>query len=481
MKSLKNIAYIIVALFIVFTRLFGSGDDVKKSTVCKNITVKYAEDVPDTVARGIAETLVESDLADGRTISTELRTGPDCYRLRTGIVADAVTPDTQATFEFFARVMTDRYSPATPIVFEAVSEDGNDVLSLMEPVAPMGNVCYYEGDFLYHSENISESAAIDMAQSLKELGIFTGDLTMARIVRTDDDYVLHLCLGADQEERQTEKFQQTMQSDTAVYQAQVFGGARTKLLACELNMNPLEGLVWIAEGLRPGQSQVRVDNIVIVHDESISHEVATAVATRFPARDESDESAITLTLSGNGKEFTCAMTGPEEHADDLRPVLGYWGREVFSEIPGVQSVKMIVAEQDGDTPFLTRDIVDGHGQCMSLKDNRIFYPANTPSTVVDALRDYLHSGNLFTEDSGFLVRLSQDAEVYTVQFATFVNVNNEDAKEFLKAVGEPLAKEVFGESQLRLELTNVDFVLMEDCVWQSDARVSAVPQPAATR
>ena len=471
MKTIKSIAALVVFIFCIVSQF----DGLSNSTTCQNITVEYENNVPDALARGLAKGL--GIWGDNKELTLALRDEQDHYRLEMTIADKSLSDEFRREIEIYSRIWSDWYSPNKPLYVE-VSSNFAGQLAVVKPVSPMGKIYVHHDNYLFYSENIPEPQAAEFAKGLEEVGYSTKEGgTMARITRTDDRYVVGVAF--DRNDYESEDFRESMMNNADTIGQNLFGGVKTEIVYCEINLQPVGNDVsYTTNGFFPSQTMQRVDNIAVIHDEVITEEEAKAIATRFPGRNKDAEESqgwLQLTVSGHDHEYECRIPWQRDQVDGIDGFMGFYAREIFSAINEAKSLKLILVDTD-ETPLCTREVTDGNGERFTFHDNWLFYPKETPQPLVEKVVNVLTSTGTFEEDGGAFVRLTQemDTDSYTLQIVVLPTEDLDPAvmKKELENLGRTFAMTAFANRKLTLEITNPDFQRLGEYVWYSDAEAN---------
>ena len=430
-----------------------------------NIELSYDTDIPESTARGLAELVKKANAQAEGKISVWLLRTADGYRLTVPLRAEPT--ETQiGTIETKARLFTDILELDKPLEYQLLfGEPIGKQKRVVKAQPPIGQLYQFNGDYVYYGQNMTEADAEQVAKGLTKTGLFTGNMAYVKVAKSDTEFVISMTYDRQQLESIPD-FSKQMQVAVNDYRNLLFDGATTRLVGCKFNFEPHENLAWTAKGLRPDQKKTQVDNIVVLHDKNISIEIATAVAERLPLRGQV-EKTVAVTLSGDKKAMECRMSFDVNKIGPMMQYVKYYGREVLSAIDGCESLKFILVEKDG-TPFVTREVTQGHGAYTSLHANRLYYPKNTPQSRVDNIQSALQSMDLFSKDSEITAKLcvSKDNR-YTLRMAFDRSLDLDDLSTELPGVGQVIADSAFQGEQFSLEFTDYDFKPNPAYSWQA--------------
>ena len=250
MKTLKAILSAIVLVAYLFQLGGGTSEqaDPDQSTTCQNVTINYSNEVPRDLAQDIAGSL-DKMIGKNGPITLGMKCENCFYILETGVVDNTVENDFRHFLQLATRVLIDLHSPDKAIVAD-VSSDSGELLARVKPVQPMGNFRFHGGNYLFTSENISAEEAATLAEGLEEIGYFDSG-GVARVVRAEDEYVIHLSFDLDEKDSAA----RDIEHDAITCQSNLFDGAKTKVVYSEIDMEPVgQELSYTVDGHVPGQS-----------------------------------------------------------------------------------------------------------------------------------------------------------------------------------------------------------------------------------
>ena len=445
--------------------------ETQKVAHFKNFKVIYDADISSEIPERLAE--LESDFNRGVTgnVTLELRREADEYRMVVTI-SEAMTEPERQSAQSRARIATDLLSLDMPLSYQMIGLDNTE--EVVHAMPPAGNLYAHQGDYVFCSENMVESEANAIFEGLRNLGHYNGNGRIARAVKSDVGYELSIPYSLEVL-RSVPAYEQEMQAFADACKTMLFGGVTTELVACNQRFEPLAGMTWTAKGLKPGQQKLVLDNIVLMHDQEISEEVAMAVAERFPLHGVT-EAQVWIVLSGSPIAMECTLISEESQSAPLMEFLGYFGREVLSAVEGCQSLKFMLGDFD-DVAFATLDVQQNHGHYLAFHSNRLIYPKGTSPDRIERIRDSFQSMGLFVEDSEIVAKLSvlqvDGQDRYTLQMAFPKAANLDELKSELPGVGQVVADAAFQNEAFRLEFTDYDFTPNDSYCWHSSVEPAA--------